>query len=103
MKALWIVVAMLALHSVSAAEPDRRIGLEPCHIRDHVQEVLCGTHTVFENRSTAQGRRIDLHFAVIPAIDETVEPDPIVMFAGGPGQAALDMAAFSTSVFSRGE
>jgi pimeloyl-ACP methyl ester carboxylesterase len=101
MKVLWIVVALFFAVAASAAEPAAGIKLEACHIRNHSQEVLCGTHTVFENRSTAEGRQIELRFAVIPAIDETVEADPVVMFAGGPGQAALDMAPFATAVFAR--
>ncbi len=100
MRRLWMVAAMLSLIVASPAPQDGGIDLEACHIRNHPQEVLCGTHTVFENRSSAQGRQIDLHFAVIPAIDATVEPDPRGVFAGGPGQSAMDMVPFVRAVFS---
>lgn len=97
---LCMLAAMLSLISASPAQSGAGIELEACHIKNHSQEVLCGTYAVFENRATAEGRRIELHFAVIPAIDETVEADPIVVFAGGPGQAAMDMAPFVRAVFS---
>lgn len=100
MKRLWITAAMLAFVAASPIPPGDDIELKACHIDNHSQEVLCGIHTVFENRTTGEGRQIDIHFAVLPAIDETVEPDPIVVFAGGPGQSAIDMVAFVRSVFS---
>jgi pimeloyl-ACP methyl ester carboxylesterase len=99
-KKFWMIAVLLSLILESQAQPDPKIELEACHVRKHSQEVLCGTYTVYENRTTAQGRQIDIHLAVIPAIDENVEPDPIVVFAGGPGQSAIEMVSFVRSVFS---
>jgi len=72
--------------------------LERCHIPNYAQEVLCGTHRVFENRRTQSGREIDIKFAVIPSITEAKEPDPLVMLAGGPGQGAMSMGGPFTRV-----
>lgn len=55
-------------------------------------ESLCGTITVFEDRSAAAGRTIDLNIMVIPATDSRVKGDPLFFLAGGPGQAATDVA-----------
>lgn len=68
------------------------ISLESCHIDNYREEVLCGSHTVYEDRVAGSGRQIEIRFAVLPAVDETAAPDPLVLFAGGPGQAAMDMA-----------
>ena len=76
-----------------ATQVPLRDALELCHLPNYRQEVLCGTHTVFEDRARAQGREITLHFAVLPAVGEEPLPDPLVVFAGGPGQAAREMAA----------
>ena len=52
----------------------------------------CGSLTVFEDRATGAGRTIDLTIVVIPAVSGSHEPDPLFFLAGGPGQAATDVA-----------
>ncbi len=74
--------------------------LEPCHLANYTQEVLCGSHTVFEDRASGAGRKIEIRFAVLPAVGASPEPDPVVIFAGGPGQAAMDLAALVRRVYS---
>jgi pimeloyl-ACP methyl ester carboxylesterase len=96
---------MLAVMACTIAVPIRAelVGskdLTSCHLPSYRQEVLCGSHTVFENRAAGEGREIEIHFAVIPAVGETAEPDPVVVFAGGPGQAAMDLAQLVALVFS---
>ncbi|MEM1082433.1 MAG: alpha/beta fold hydrolase, partial [Pseudomonadota bacterium] len=55
-------------------------------------EAMCGTLTVPENHAAPDGTTLDLAWAVIPARLGSVEPDPIVFLAGGPGQSARDVA-----------
>jgi|TARA_B100001971_G_C18250464_1_gene577777 pimeloyl-ACP methyl ester carboxylesterase len=62
-----------------------------------VADSLCGTISVFEDRVTKSGRKIDLNIMVIPAISPS-QPDPIFFLAGGPGQSAVDVGPF---LFSR--
>ena len=50
-------------------------------------EAQCGSLDVAENRADPDSRRIRLGIAWIP-VDEGAEPDPVVLIAGGPGQAA---------------
>jgi len=50
----------------------------------------CGWLDVAENPDQPEGRRIRIRVARIPARDRVVEPDPLVFFAGGPGQAATE-------------
>ncbi|MCH7667142.1 MAG: alpha/beta fold hydrolase [Acidobacteria bacterium] len=96
-----LLLSHLVLASVSTATTVGTLELEPCHLSNYPQEVLCGRHTVFENRVLAEGRRIDIHFAVIPAIDATSEADPLVIFPGGPGQAAMEMGPLVSLVFGK--
>ncbi len=71
----------------------------PCHVDNYRQEVLCGSHTVAEDRAAASGRQITLHFAVLAAVDGAAAEDPLVIFAGGPGQSAISMVPFVRTVF----
>lgn len=73
--------------------------LTPCHIDNYPLEVQCGSYTVYENRELASGREITVHFAVLAAVDGSAAPDPLVIFAGGPGQSAISMAPFVRSAF----
>ena len=66
--------------------------LTPCRVAHVDNEVRCGTLNVIENRATRQGRIIALNVVVLPAIARNKEPDPVFLFAGGPGQAATDLA-----------
>lgn len=54
-----------------------------------IEESLCGTISVFEDRSTMSGRKIDLNIMLLPATTSVVRPDPIFFLAGGPGQSAV--------------
>ncbi|WP_431676231.1 alpha/beta fold hydrolase [Kitasatospora sp. KL5] len=49
----------------------------------------CGTLAVPENRSHRKGRKITLGVAIIPAVTSRPAPDPVVWFAGGPGDDAV--------------
>ena len=54
----------------------------------------CATLRVAEDRSSANGRKLDLAIAWVPSTAKTPARDPVVMLAGGPGQSALE--AFPT-------
>src|SRR3546814_3241301 len=49
----------------------------------------CGSLSVAENPALPQGRRIELNIAWIPADEDgDLQPDPVFLLAGGPGQSA---------------
>ncbi|MDT8319729.1 MAG: alpha/beta hydrolase [Xanthomonadales bacterium] len=50
----------------------------------------CGWLERAENPAEPAGRRIKIHVARVPARGRVTEPDPLVFFAGGPGQAASE-------------
>ncbi|MEU9031130.1 alpha/beta hydrolase [Streptomyces sp. NPDC048383] len=52
----------------------------------------CGTLSVPEDRAEPDGRRIELGVAIVAAEAERPKPDPIVWFAGGPGDDAVGEA-----------
>ncbi|MEO8102469.1 MAG: alpha/beta hydrolase [Betaproteobacteria bacterium] len=91
--AIGLIVSSAVLAACSeSATPAPTLALKPCRIANVDSEVKCATLDVFENRQTRQGRRIGLNIVVLPATARIKESDPVFLFAGGPGQAATDLA-----------
>ncbi|HEY7188593.1 MAG TPA: alpha/beta fold hydrolase [Vicinamibacterales bacterium] len=97
--ALLVSIAVTAAcASAPAAGPLER--LHPCSSTEGPIDAYCGTLSVFENRDTNQGRKIDLWITVLPAVRPD-SPDPLVFLAGGPGQGAAQLANEIRGVFRR--
>jgi pimeloyl-ACP methyl ester carboxylesterase len=64
---------------------------DPC-ASVQVHEATCSVVTVPENRATSEGRTIPIRVVVLPAAGDARQPDPVFFLAGGPGQAASDLA-----------
>lgn len=64
--------------------------LTRCHVSDVDDDTLCGELSVPLQPGAPDGPRIDLRVVVVPAIRAVPEPDPLIMLAGGPGQAATE-------------
>ncbi len=89
------LVTILVLSVPAAAAPkvsSRLAQLHPCKGGAEIG-ALCGTYQVWENRAAKSGRKIGLKIVVLPALSSHPKPDPIFFLAGGPGQAATDLAA----------
>ncbi len=77
------------------ANGDLRYGqlrFRPCSLGEEGMvaiEAQCATLDAPENHDAPKGRKIQLAVALIPAKNAT-QPDPVVIIAGGPGQAILD-------------
>jgi pimeloyl-ACP methyl ester carboxylesterase len=89
----WALPVVLAMAACSNDRENRLASLElkPCRVAHIENEVRCATLSVFEDRETRAGRKIPLNIVVLPATARIKEPDPIFVFAGGPGQAAADL------------
>jgi len=66
--------------------------LKPCASKDGPSDAFCGTLSVWENRDTKTGRKIDLKIVLLPALKQDYSPDPVFFLAGGPGQGAASLA-----------
>ena len=66
--------------------------VSPCPPGEGVESGLCGVLEVPEDRDDPGGRTIALNILVVPAGEQDAEPDPLFILAGGPGQAATDLA-----------
>jgi len=98
LRAALPLVAALALTALSGCgerAAQRSVALADCRLPRLAQAAQCGTLPVLEDRARPDGRKIDLFIAVLPANTLTPKPDPFVILAGGPGQAASQLAAFA--------
>ncbi len=94
----FLFILFMGLGLVACAANDEAAGrqpaipLEECRLASGAT-AQCGTVTVFENRDTQTGRTIDLNVAVLAATGSSniVQPDPLFLLAGGPGQAAVEV------------
>lgn len=72
----------------AAGSPPSSLSLKACLASGF--SARCGTLMVPVNRLTGSGPQIPIRVVVIPAVGAPRRPDPIVWFAGGPGQSAVD-------------
>ena len=79
----------------------RSIDLSPCYVTGLDFESLCGTLTVPEDPTASAGETIALRVLVVPAVSPNPEPDPLFFLAGGPGQAASEVASTVMRAFDR--
>jgi pimeloyl-ACP methyl ester carboxylesterase len=100
---LLCAVACLALAACGPAAhgPPGALTLEACRLPGVESAARCGTFDVWEDRQAKSGRRIGINVAVIPARIRAHEPDPVLVFAGGPGQGAVALATEVMPLFTR--
>ncbi|MCI0672914.1 MAG: alpha/beta hydrolase [Myxococcaceae bacterium] len=92
---LVLLIAVLAFAGCKrpAAEAAPPFALTPCRLDGVASQLRCGTVEVWEDRAAKQGRRLKLKVAVAPALAPQPEPDAVFVLAGGPGQAATEVAS----------
>ncbi len=70
-----------------------RLQLEKCRLPGVAEALQCGTHSVFENRETRQGRTLPLRVVSISAKVRGQARPPVFVIVGGPGQTATEFAS----------
>ncbi|MEO8187614.1 MAG: alpha/beta fold hydrolase [Burkholderiaceae bacterium] len=86
-----LFIAALALASCRSS-PTSDSELEACRIPGVEREVKCGVVRMPEDPDAPSSRSIEVRFAVVQAVARNKQPDPVFVFAGGPGQAATKVA-----------
>ncbi|MEO8448220.1 MAG: alpha/beta fold hydrolase [Gemmatimonadota bacterium] len=69
----------------------------PCETSKLGPKSECGTYSVFEDRASRAGRRIDINFVVLRA-QLPAGKEPVFLFAGGPGQGSTALAGLGSGV-----
>jgi len=72
----------------------RSLKLSECRLPNLPTLAQCGESEVAEDRSKPDGRKIRIFAAVLPANTLSPKADPLLILAGGPGQAASTLAPF---------
>ena len=75
--------------------------LKPCRAAGIRNEVQCGVVSRPLNPAEPDGRKIDIHYMVVPAMARRKLPDPVFLLAGGPGQSAIGASAQVMPLFTR--
>ncbi len=94
--AVGLAIAGLSSSPAHAAEPGAF--LKPCRVEGVSTEVQCGRVQRPLDPAQPQGRQIEVHVVVVPALARNKLPDPVLLLAGGPGQSAI---ALTGSVLPR--
>jgi pimeloyl-ACP methyl ester carboxylesterase len=89
-------IALVAACSDSVSK--RAVVLSECRLPRFAQPAQCGTLEVPEDRAKPEGRKVKLFVAILPANTLSPKPDPLVILAGGPGQAASQLAPFASQL-----
>ena len=84
---------------LQAAEP--RPGLKPCWLPGVEHQAWCSTLKRPLDPAQPGGVQIDIHFAVLPALARNRKSDPVMFFAGGPGQSAMDLGGGVSRLLAR--
>jgi pimeloyl-ACP methyl ester carboxylesterase len=66
--------------------PEPRLQLREVRHQASGTPVRTGSFHVWEDRAAQRGRVLSLDVLVLPALGEAPRPDPVFVFAGGPGQ-----------------
>ena len=84
--------------------PAAALELLPCKLKAvggrYEVAARCGEFPVPLNPIQPDGKQIGLHVAVVPALAEDSRPDPLVVIAGGPGDAATRFYAAMAGAFT---
>jgi len=97
---LRITLALLAALLAASVTNAQSLELEDCRINagpgSSSMKARCGTLVRPLDPSGEEPGEIELRIAVVPALNLTPEPDPVVPIAGGPGQGSIQ---FYTSYY----
>jgi pimeloyl-ACP methyl ester carboxylesterase len=92
----------LHLGLLSMLLPDvSQAATKACRVPDFPQEVQCGQLQRPLNPAEPEGKKIAVHYVVLPSQDRNKLPDAVFLLAGGPGQSAINVAGFGQAVLSR--
>ncbi len=99
-RTLYAGLAVLALAGSPSAQA---LELEDCRISAGPGypgiKARCGTLARPENPADPESPDIELRVAVVPALNLSPDPDPVVPIAGGPGQGSIEFYAAYRGAF----
>lgn len=100
-RALALVLGVAVGPVLAATDAVSPLVLHTCRLTGLEHDAQCGVLKRPLDPARPQGTQIDLHVAVIPALARQKLPDPVFLFAGGPGQSAIGLAGTFERLVSR--
>ena len=97
---LGLLLAYLPTKS-AASEEKNKIKTTDCHVSGLETAVQCVQMLLPLDWQKPEGKKITVTAVIISALSSHSDSDPIVILAGGPGQAASDFGEFATSIFRK--
>src|SRR5687767_9248405 len=95
-----LIVLALAVAAGAAAPAAAELRSASCHVAGFETPVRCVELDVPLDYAEPDGRSIAVTAAVVPATTARPSPDPLFVFAGGPGQAGTDFGPWLTTAFA---
>lgn len=93
-----LLLILVGLFSVVSADPHEQN--HDCFVDGIDTRVQCGKVWVPENYDAPDAKQIPIRYVVLPAVQEGAKADPLLILAGGPGQAATELAAGMNQIFT---
>ena len=87
--------------SVQAQVPSSVMPTTTCRHPDFPQELQCGQILRPLDPAKPDGKKITVHYVVMPSLDRNKLNDAVFLLAGGPGQSAINVASFGAAVFGK--
>lgn len=104
-KLLGLSALMLAICSSVTWASDNAVNPIPptntCYVEGVSDRLNCGFVTVPENPNKPDGKQIQVHYVVLPAVKNVNHEEALLAIAGGPGQSAIDNAASFDSMLNK--
>ena len=97
---ILLLALLVSVHTYTSANEKQPFTFENCHVDGVKAQVKCGKLQVPENYDNVNGEQISINFVVLPAIDNSDNKTPLMFLAGGPGQAAAELASGLRRVFN---
>ena len=94
-----LLLVLLSLPSSVVA--DNAASNEHCYVKGLPDRLRCGYLPVAEDPQKPNGRKINIHYVIIPAIKPLDATEALLAIAGGPGQSAIDNAALFNQTFKK--
>ncbi|MGL4231276.1 MAG: alpha/beta fold hydrolase [Casimicrobium sp.] len=92
--------ALLGACSAPQSSKQSALAFTDCRLKHLETQARCATMEVPEDHAKPDGAKIKIHVALIPALTRFPEKDPVLFFAGGPGQAASEIGGTIGSMFT---
>ena len=96
----FAIGTLLLVTAIASCSRSAALKLTPCTGPGLESEARCATYEVFEDRAAARGRWIPLRVLVLPATGTPVAADPLVFFAGGPGDGIIESAPHAAHTYA---